>query len=261
MLDQAIQQAAEILRKAQETGLDCEPIRELISGQKPESAYAIQAYNTAFFLQQGRKIVGRKVGLTSKAVQEQLGVDQPDYGILYADMLREEGVEITFSDVMQTKIEAEIAFVLNKDLIQQENTVEDLIDAIAYVSPALEIVGSRIKSWDITYADTVAVNGSSGLFVLGNAQCKLDQIDLSLCQMQLQRFGEKVSEGSGSACMGNPVNAVLWLVNTMASTAYPLRAGDVILSGALGPMVDVHPGDSFEARISGLGSVSAMFSD
>jgi 2-keto-4-pentenoate hydratase len=259
MADQAIQQAAEILRKAQETGLACEPIRGLIAGQHAESAYAIQAFNTAFFLKQGRQIVGRKIGLTSKAVQEQLGVDQPDYGILYADMLREDSVEIKFSDVMQTKIEAEIAFVLAKDLKQQENTIEEVIDAVAYVSPALEIVGSRIKNWDITYADTVADNGSSGLFVLGNSQCKLDQIDLSLCQMELERSGEKVSEGSGSACMGNPLNAVLWLANTMASTNYPLRAGDIILSGALGPMVEVNAGDNFEARISGLGSVSAMF--
>jgi 2-keto-4-pentenoate hydratase len=261
MLNQAIQQAAEVLRKAQETGLACEPIRELISGQNPKSAYAIQAFNTEFFLKQGRKIVGRKIGLTSKVVQEQLGVDQPDYGILYADMLRKEGTQINLSDVMQTKIEAEIAFVLAKDLNQKENAIEDVIDAIAYVSPALEIVGSRIKNWDITYADTVADNGSSGLFVLGNSQCKLDQIDLIVCEMVLERSGEKVSEGSGSACMGNPINAVLWLANTMALTKYPLRAGDIILSGALGPMVEVNAGDNFEARISGLGSVSAMFSD
>src|SRR6056300_61129 len=132
MSDKIIQQAADVLRKAQETGLACGPIRELISGENPETAYAIQALNTEFFLKQGRKIVGRKIGLTSKAVQEQLGVTQPDYGILYADMLRKEGAQINISDVMQTKIEAEIAFVLKKDLKGKQNTIEAVIDAVNY---------------------------------------------------------------------------------------------------------------------------------
>lgn len=261
MVTQAIQQAATLLREAEETGQTCKPIREIISVQEPETAYSIQALNTEVFLKQGREIVGRKIGLTSKAVQEQLGVDQPDYGILYKDMLRDEGTHINISDVMQAKIEVEIAFVLEKDLNKQENSIEEVIDAIAYVLPALEIVGSRIKNWDITFADTVADNGSSGLFVLGNSHVKLEQIDLRLCQMELERAGQQVSAGTGAACMGNPINAVQWLANTMALTAYPLRAGDVILSGALGPMVEVNVGDNFEARISGLGSVSAMFAN
>jgi len=260
MTDHAIEKAAEILRKAQETGLACDPVRGSISGRKSEGAYAIQAYNTEFFLKEGRQIIGRKIGLTSKAVQEQLGVDQPDYGILYADMLRDEETPINVTDVLQAKIEGEIAFVLKKDLDRQDNTIDAVIDAVAYVSPALEIVGSRIKNWDITYADTVADNGSSGLFVLGKSRCSLNQIDLSLCKMEMQRSGQQVSAGTGAACMGNPLNALLWLANSMALTKYPLRTGDVILSGALGPMVEVSAGDSFEARISGLGSVSAIFS-
>ncbi len=261
MATQAVHQAAAVLREAEETGQACKPVREIISAQEAEAAYSIQAINTEFFLRQGRKIVGRKIGLTSKAVQEQLGVDQPDYGILYADMSRNEGTQINFSDVMQAKIEAEIAFVLEKDLTSEDNTIDAVIDAIAYVLPALEIVGSRIKNWDITFADTVADNGSSGLFVLGNSLVKLDQIDLSLCQMELKRAGKKVSAGTGAACMGNPINAVHWLANTMALTPYPLHAGDIILSGALGPMIEINAGDNFEARISGLGSVSAIFSD
>ena len=174
------------------------------------------------------------------------------------------GKEITISDVMQPKIEAEIAFVLKEDLNQEVNTSVDVIAAIDYVAPALEIVGSRIKNWDIKLADTIADNGSSGLFVLGEAQCSLDQIDLAKCEMELrlanEGIAEKVSTGSGAACMGNPLNAVLWLANTLALTAYPLRAGDIILSGALGPMVAVNSGDQVEAHISGLGSVSARFS-
>lgn len=261
MLDQTIKQAAEILRKAQETGLACDPIREILDRQESKMAYAIQAFNTEFFLKQGRQMIGRKIGLTSKAVQEQLGVDQPDYGILYADMSRNEETPIPISDVVQPKIEGEIAFVLKKDLDRKDNKIDAVIDAVDYVLPALEIVGSRIKNWDITFTDTVADNGSSGLFVIGKSQCKLDQIDLSRCNMEMQRSGQQVSIGSGAACMGNPLNALLWLANTMALTNYPLRAGDLILSGALGPMVEVNAGDSFEAHISGLGSVGARFAD
>ena len=139
--------------------------------------------------------------------------------------------------------------------------MDDIAAAIDYATPALEIVGSRIKNWDITLADTVADNGSSGLFVLGNSRCTLDHINLIECDMELKRSGEQVSVGNGSSCMGNPLNAVLWLANTMAKTAYPLRAGDIILSGALGPIVEVKPGETFEASISGLGSVRAVFSE
>lgn len=260
MVDQAIQQAAVLLRQAEETGQACRPIREIIPNQGAEAAYAIQELNTEYFLKQGRRIVGRKIGLTSEAVQKQIGVDEPDYGILYADMSRKAGEEINIADVLQAKIEAEIAFVLKQDLNKAVCTIENVIDAIDYVVPALEIVGSRIENWDITLADTVADNGSSGLFVIGDSQCQLEQIDLVSCEMEMRCSGKVVSNGCGAACMGNPLNAVIWLANTMALTAYPLRAGDVILSGALGPMVAVSPGDVFEAHISGLGSVSASFS-
>jgi len=175
-------------------------------------------------------------------------------------MSRNDGEEINYTDVLQTKIEAEIAFVLEKDLNKEVNTTTDLIDAIAYALPALEIVGSRIESWDITIVDTIADNASSGLFVLGTSPRTLDQFDLRLCGMVLERFGDQVSVGAGVACLGNPLNAAVWLVNIMAKTGYPLRAGEIILSGALGPMVEVNSGDVFEARVSGLGSVRAVFS-
>ena len=261
MANQTLQKAAEILRQAEQTGQACEPIRDLLVDQEVGAAYLIQELNTEHFLKQGRQMVGRKIGLTSEAVQQQIGVDEPDYGILYADMLRNDGEEIKFSDVMQPKIETEIAFVLKADLSKVLNTIDDVTAAIDYATPALEIVGSRIQNWDIKLADTVADNGSSGLFVLGNSQCTLDQIDLEACDMELQRSGEQVSVGNGAACMGNPLNAALWLANTMVLTAYPLRAGDIILSGALGPMVEVKAGDTFEASISGLGSVRTVFSE
>ena len=261
MIDKAIQKAAEILRQADETGQACEPIRDILGDANVSRAYAVQELNTKYFLKQGRRIVGRKIGLTSEAVQKQIGVDQPDYGILYADMLRKDGEEINIKDILQPKIEAEIAFVLKKDLYKEVSTTEDVIDAIDFATTALEIVGSRINNWDIKLADTVADNGSSGLFVLGDSQCTLDQIDLIACDMELHRFGEQVSVGNGAACMGNPIIAAVWLANTMALTEYPLRAGEIILSGALGPMVEVNPGDKFESTVSGLGSVSTSFSE
>lgn len=260
MTDQAIQQAAEILRQAEQTGQACRPIREIIPDHGVEAAYSVQELNTEYFLKQGRQIVGRKIGLTSEAVQKQIGVDQPDYGILFDDMARKNGDVIDIADVMQPKIEAEIAFVLKQDLRKEVSTTADVIEAIDYAVPALEIVGSRIQNWDITLADTVADNGSSGLFVLGNTQCPLDQIDLIACEMELLLSGEQVSVGNGAACMGNPLIAAVWLANTMALTAYPLKAGEIILSGALGPMVEVNPGDDFEVHVSGLGSVRASFS-
>jgi 2-keto-4-pentenoate hydratase len=260
MSNQKIQHAAEIIRKAYDTGQPCEPIRDSLHDSSLDTAYAVQVCNTEYWLEQGRCLVGRKIGLTSKAVQQQLGVDQPDYGMLYADMCRGDGEEINFGDVLQTKIEAEIVFVLEKDLDKEINTTADLIGAIAYALPALEIVGSRVANWDITIVDTIADNASSGLFVLGTSPRKLDQIDLRLCGMVMERFGDQVSVGAGAACLGNPLNAAVWLANVMAKTNYPLRAGDIILSGALAPMVQVNPGDVFEARISGLGSVRAAFS-
>lgn len=259
MTNKALQQVAETLRQAYNSGTPCPPVRDALPDLSPKTAYAVQALNTEHWLLHGRRLVGRKIGLTSVAVQQQLGVNQPDYGMLYADMCRNDGEEIDPAAVMQPKVEAEIAFVLQDALTHTQNTVADLINAIAYALPAIEIVSSRIANWDITIADTIADNASSGLFVLGGSPRKLDQFDLRLCGMVMERGGDQVSIGAGVACLGNPLNAAVWLANVMAKTECPLQAGDIILSGALGPMVGVNPGDVFEARISGLGSVRAAF--
>jgi 2-keto-4-pentenoate hydratase len=161
--------------------------------------------------------------------------------------------------VLQPKVEAEIAFVLERDLTDAEVTLADLISAVAYALPAVEIVGSRIANWNIKLLDTIADNASSGLFVLGTQPRRLDMLDLRMCGMAMERRGEPVSFGAGAACLGNPLNAALWLAQTMVEVGNPLKAGDIIMSGALGPMVGVAPGDVLETRINGLGTVRAAF--
>ncbi len=224
-----------------------------------EIAYAIQQQLSSERKAQGARLVGRKIGLTSRSVQRQLGVDSPDYGALFADMAVGDGEEIAWCRTMQPKAEAEIALVLERDLPHLKHSFADLISATAYALPAIEIVGSRIANWDIRLVDTVADNASSGLFVLGSKPVKLSRLDLVACGMVMERAGDQVSVGAGAACLGNPLNAAVWLADTMARLGDPLRAGDVVLTGALGPMVAANPGDVFTARIQGLGSVTAAF--
>ena len=259
MSGEKIKKAAEQVRKAYDTGTPCAPIRELLPEGDIEAAYAVQEENTKIWLDEGRTLVGRKTGLTSAAIQKQLGVDQPDYGMLFADMSVSNGEEVAVDRLLQAKVEAEIAFVLGDDLNAEHLTTADLINAIEYALPAIEIVDSRISNWDISITDTIADNASSGLFVLGDSPRDLSEIDLRLCGMVIERGGEAVSVGAGAACLGNPLYATRWLAETMARVGRPLGAGDIVLSGGLGPMVSVEPGDVFEARVSGLGSVTAAF--
>lgn len=251
--------AAERLKAAEINKDPCAPIRDLIALDDEASAYAIQNMATERKLQSGRRLVGRKIGLTNPAVQQQLGVNQPDFGMLFDDMQREESDIIAYDDVMQPKIEAEIAFILSSPLTKAHHTADDIIKATRSVVAAFEIVGSRIAKWDIKFVDTVADNASSGLFVLGSVHKAIHEIDLTQCAMRMTRSGEEVSKGSGTACMGNPINAAIWLADKMVQMGRPLGAGDIILSGALGPMVAVQPGDRFEASVEGLGQVKAAF--
>lgn len=259
MTPQMIEQAAHALREAARTGEHIAPLRETYADIDIDSAYAIQRLNTDRALAAGRRIVGCKIGLTSVAVQKQLGVDQPDFGMLLDDMSFGDGEPIPAALLSQPKIEAEIAFVIGRDLTMSNPGHLDILNAIDYALPALEIVGSRIANWNIRIADTIADNASSSAFVIGNTPTKLSALDLRLCGMVLERRGEPVSVGAGAACLGNPINAVVWLARTMAERGTPLKAGDLLLSGALGPMVAVTPGDIFETRINGLGSVRAVF--
>ncbi|HGM5580436.1 TPA: 2-keto-4-pentenoate hydratase [Pseudomonas putida] len=256
-MNPSLQQVAELLEQAARSGQPVDPVRDRLDSIA--QAYDVQQINTQRQLAAGRRITGRKIGLTSHAVQRQLGVDQPDFGTLFDSMEVCDGESIAWPRLMQPKVEAEVALVLEHDLDREHIVLSDLLAATAYALPAIEVVGSRIANWNIGILDTVADNASAGLYVLGQRPVKLDALDLRLAGMVMERQGEPVSLGVGAACLGHPLNAALWLARTLVLMGTPLRAGDLVLSGALGPMVSVAPGDVFEARIQGLGSVRASF--
>lgn len=259
MADSVLHEAAARLAAAALSGEACEPIADLIEKGNVDQAYGIQNILTDRALASGRRIVGRKIGLTAKAVQAQLGVDQPDFGILFADMVVGENLPIPKNRLMQPKIEAEIALILRFGLDFVDPTVADVIRATEFVLPALEIVGSRIRNWEISIADTIADNASSGLVVLGGPARRICDIDMRAAAMTMRRNGDVVSVGAGAACLGHPLNAAAWLAGEMVRRGRPLLAGDLILTGALGPMVPVAAGDQFDADITGIGHVSAIF--
>src|SRR5574343_1549648 len=253
------QAAADLLYQAHQTGQPVPPLRGRLAVSDGDGAYQIQELNTRRWLAEGRRLVGRKIGLTSRAVQAQLGVDQPDFGMLFADRAVGDGEPIPPGRLIQPKVEAEVALVLGRDLTHAHHTFADLICATEYVLPALEVVDSRIAGGDIKFLDTVADNASSGLFVLGGQPRRLADVDLAACGMELLAGQEVLSRGNGRACLGHPLNAAVWLANVMARCGRPLRAGDIMLTGALGPMVPVKSGERFDVRIDGLGSVSTVF--
>lgn len=248
------------LREAYRTG-QVPPLRDGLSPVDGAVAYAVQAINTRHWVAAGRRIVGRKVGLTAKAVQQQLGVDQPDFGVLFDDMAIDDGGVLLASRMLQPKAETEVALILAHDIDCAEATRETVAAAVKEVAAAIEIVDSRIADWKISFADTVADNGSSAFFVLGAARRPLIGLDLYTCGMVMEVNGQVVSIGAGAACLGHPLEAAAWLVRTMAAAGEPLRAGDIVLTGALGPMVPLAPGDVIRATIGGLGSVGFSYRD
>ncbi|WP_442971116.1 MULTISPECIES: 2-keto-4-pentenoate hydratase [unclassified Rhodococcus (in: high G+C Gram-positive bacteria)] len=237
----------------------CEPVRDLIGRDDVAAAYAVQEILTVRRQEAGAVVVGRKIGLTSEAVQAQLGVDRPDFGILFNDMAHRDGAEIPTGAVMQPRVEAEIAFVLGDDLADGPLDADQIRSATDYVVAALEVCGSRIAKWDISFADTVADNASAGAYVLGENRVSVQDLDLVGVSMTMTIDGDQVSEGTGAACLGDPVTAVRWLARTARDLGRPLRAGQVVLSGALGPMRPVVAGQTVTASLTGLGSVTASF--
>ncbi len=258
-----ISAAVERLAVALETRVPCAAVRDLIGTDDLPAAYAVQQGWVRKRLALGAAVVGRKIGATSQAVQDQLGVDQPDFGYLLDEMDVSAEDPISMRRLLQPRVEAEVAFVMavDVDLPEDQITVEAVRERVKIVLPALEIVDSRIESWDITFTDTVADNASSGLYVLGTEGRSLDELEPKDVEMSLTINGEVRSSGNGAACLGDPLEALRWLAVQCARFGDPLRAGHCVLSGALGPFVPFAAGDQVEASISGFESLSVEFQE
>ena len=222
-------------------------------------AYHIQQRVLATRIAKGEKIIGKKIGVTSKVVQNMLDVHQPDFGYLLDGMVYNEGESISMSSLIQPKAEGEIAFVLKKDLMGPGITSADVLAATEGVMACFEIVDSRIENWKIKIQNTVADNASCGVFVLGDRLVSVKNLDLALCGMVVEKNGEIIGTGAGAAALGSPVNAVCWLANTLGQLGIPLKAGEVILSGSLAPLFPVVAGDSLRVSIGGIGGCSVRF--
>lgn len=254
--DPAVSAAAERLRIALSTHRVCEPVRDLIGTDDLDAAYAVQRHVAELQQISGARVVGRKLGMMAPAVQEQLGVSHATIGTLMDTMQVPDDGVVPVRRLVQPLIEAEIAFRLGEDLDGPEVDTATARAAVAEVFAALEVVDSRIRDWDITTTDTIADNASAGLFVLGPLGVPLGERDLGRMRMELRRNGEVVSTGSGAANhLGDPVAGLVWLARKAHELGTPLRAGHLVLAGALGAMVPISEGDTFRATIGDLPEV------
>lgn len=212
---------------------------------------------------EGERIIGKKIGVTSKPVQDMLGVHQPDFGFLLDVMHVADGSTVSLAQhkLIQPRAEGEIAFVLKKDLKGPGVTEEQVLDATDYVSPCFEIVDSRIRDWKIKIQDTVADNASCGVFVIGKDRIAPRALDLAAVKMDIHKNGAHVASGLGAAVQGHPAKAVAWLANTLGEFGIPFLAGEVILSGSLAPLLPAVAGDRFEMTLAGIGTASVSFSE
>jgi len=253
--DSGVVRAAGQLAQARTTRQAAAPISEALLPLGLDGAYACQALNTRLRVSEGCRPVGYKIGLTNEAAQQAYGAMAPMRGVLFAEAEVLDGDVLDASALFSPRVEGEIAFIIGRDLPGESPTVADVLTAIGCALPAVEIVDSRFGRWDVHVLDAVADNGAAGLFALGAEPKTLRDFDAKLCGMVLELNGEPASTGVGLACLGHPLNALRWLAGDLARAGTPLRAGDIVLSGALGPMVPVGPGDHVSLRISGLGSV------
>ena len=262
--DDSIRAASDSLVRAQEDRVPCAPVRDLIGTDDLDAAYAVQMGVVRRRLESGATVVGRKIGATSKAGQDQLGVDQPDFGYLLDDMDVSGQDPISMAGLLQPRVEAEVAFVLSQDVDPgdpDELTLADVRSAVEVALPSLEIVDSRIAGWDIGFTDTVADCASSGLYVVGRDARTLAELEPRDVDMTLAINGEVRSSGNGAACLGDPLEALRWLAVQAARFGDPLRKGQVVLSGALGPFVPFAAGDHVVATISGFAPLAVTFTD
>jgi 2-oxopent-4-enoate hydratase len=255
------QELADELWQADRTAEPVAPLTDRHPDLELADAYAIQTINIDRRVAAGQRVIGRKVGLTSRPMQEMLGVDEPDFGVLTDEMAVEDGDVILLSRLVQPRVEAELAFIMERDLAGPGVTTGGALAAIAGALPAVEIVDSRVADWKIKLVDTVADNASSGLLVLGGRMRKVEDLDLRLLGVVVSRHGQLLDTGAGAAALGNPARCVAWLANKLGSFGAGLRAGDVVLPGAVHRMVPVQPEDVFRAEFAHLGAVTVRFSN
>lgn len=254
--DARLRRHAEALRQAEFTRRPIPPLTGSTPDLTVTEAYAIQRLNVERRIEAGAVIHGRKVGLTSRPMQQLLGVDEPDFGVLFADMCLEDGDPVPLDQLIQPKAEAEIAFLLRERLAGPGVTAVSALAAVAGVVPAIEIIDSRIEGWKITLADTIADNASSARAVVGGRAVSAEALDLRLVGVVVRRNGEIVETGVGAAALGNPLRCLAWLANKLAEFGEALRPGDLVLSGALHRAFDITPGDVIAAEFTGLGTIS-----
>ena len=257
--EEQLRSLAEELMTAELQHAPVGPITDRIPDFSVDDAYQVQATVLARRLSDGRKIVGRKVGLTSKAMQQMFGVDQPDYGVILDNMLIADGAEYAMTSLLQPRIEPEIAFMMKKGLKGPDVTAEQVIDATDYVFPSLEVIDSRILDWKIKLQDTIADNASSARVVVGTNRVQLAGVDLAAEELVFEKNGEELGRATGEAVLGNPINAVAWLANTLARYGASINAGDIVMPGALTGATPVTAGVSIKATFKLLGTVSVRF--
>ena len=255
----SIDEAARSLYEAERSRGAIRPLVDLYPGLTPDDAYRIQNAVIDRKLEEGARVVGHKIGLTSLAMQQMLGVDQPDFGHILDTMMVPDGGSLNRQDLIYPRVEGEITFVLAEDLRGPGVTVPRVLAATKYVMASLEIVDSRVADWKITLADTIADNASSCRMVVGGRCLPVDGLDLRLIGMVLERNGEVVNTAAGASVLGNPAQAVAWLANKLAEFDVTLKAGELILPGALSAAVTVDTGDVVRATFDHLGSVSVRF--
>ncbi|MGD6774750.1 2-keto-4-pentenoate hydratase [Sutcliffiella horikoshii] len=250
---------SDLLMNAEKTRKGVSPLTNMNPDLTVKEAYNIQMDNIQVKLENGETISGKKIGLTSLAMQQLLGVDEPDYGHLLQSMEVRNGGVISHRQLLEPKVEGEIAFFLKKDITGPNVTVEDVLDATEYVVAALEVVDSRVAGWKIKLCDTIADNASSGLYVLGDKKLQPHQINLKEEKMSFYKNQQLMNEGVGKAALGDPAYCVAWLANKLAEFGITLKANEVILSGALSAAVNAEEGDEFEAKFQTLGEVKVNF--
>lgn len=254
-----VQEAASRLLEAEETKQVIEPLTVSYPGFTVDEAYHTQLEMIRRKVEHGGIIVGKKIGATSKAIQKMFGVNQPDYGHLLADMMVVEGETISLDQYIQPKVEFEIAFKLKKDLKGPNVSILDVIEATDYIVPAIEVIDSRIRDWQIKFEDTVADNGSSACAIIGGKPTKLEGLDLTHIGMVAYRNGQIIDSGAGAAVLGNPLRSVAWLANSLGKYEVALKSGEIVLSGALTSAIEVKDNDTFTAEFAHIGSVTASF--